>query len=494
MSDAVCAVDLGTSNIKAALVDDTGRILALVRTAVPHESSDFEFDPDGHADTLYRLIGELLAGRNHRVAAVSISSQRATVVPIAPDGTPARPAISWQDNRCSSAIGRFAERIGPDRFRRITGLPPSTLWSIAKILWLRENRPDTFRSVSHFALLHDYVMLKLGSEGIVADISNGSLSGMLDLRSSKWSSEVLDLSGIPESKLPRLVRPGELIGAVNADAARATGLPEGTPLVAGGGDQQCAALGVGVVDPGSCGVCLGTVAVISCPVSEPADSGGGFFCTSHVVPHRWVVEGILNSHGSALRWVRALLGADKAGDLDSLAEGSPPGARGVLFLPFLAGIGSPDFDAGTMGALAGLSLSSAPADIARAALEGVALEIARILDALRPVVSIDRLTASGGGMAHRLSNQILADLVGKDVSVCSAVESSLLGAAILAWTGVGRFVDPAEGARAWPCAEGEIVRPSLAQSHRDEIYNRYTSWVDAVKNADSRNHGCLLGG
>ncbi|MBI5499517.1 MAG: hypothetical protein HY907_04705 [Deltaproteobacteria bacterium] len=478
----VLSLDLGTTTFKAALCDDSGRLLA--RSSLPADSG-MEFDAGDACDRALRVVAALVRDGGvppREILAVAVASQRATVVPVGADGAASAPAMSWQDARAGDAAAEPAATLGAEHYRRVTGLPPSFLWSVSKILRFRRERPEAFARTGRFVLLHDWVLHALGVEGFVTDVANASLTGLLDVARADWSDEILDAVRLTRDRLSRVVASGTRVGSLSAVAAGATGLEAGTPLVAGGGDQQCAALGLGVVDPGRAALCLGTAAVVSCPVERPPEAPrGGFFCTVHVAPGRWVLEGIHNAFGASLRWAAAALGLPGVEALEELAAAGASG--GVRFVPHLAGAGSPEMDAGARAAFVGLGLEHDRRTLARAVFEGVALETRRILESLGAGVPVDRLVVSGGASRGALLIRLLADLTGRTLELCEEPDVTLVGAALLAWTGIGRFGDAREAALARAADVGAIVAPALDAGARDRLYAGYAGSVGGLRSA-----------
>ncbi len=493
MKELVCCVDMGTSRIKAALIDAEGGLRSVSHApagSARRAAREAAFDAESYFRRTCRAVRRAVAGSGlsaSRIRAVVLSNQRATVVPVGRDGLPVCPALGWQDTRGGRALERFIRRFGGARFIRITGLPPSTLWSLAKILWLRQEQPGVFRRAERFLLLHDYALHRFGAPGFVTDFSNASVTGLLNIRGRCWDPDVLEAAGLSEARLPALAQAGDIAGRLSRDVARATGLRWGTPLLVGGGDQQCAALGIGALDPGQTGLCLGTAAVVSCPTNRPVtDPRGRFFCTVHVVPDRWVLEGIQNTYGAAVRWTR-MRGRFGSGEkLRRIAEGGSPGASGALFFPFLAGIGSPDFDPDVRGAFVGLSLFHDRHDLARSVLEGIGLEMRRILDSMQGHLRGGRLIVAGGEITRRQGLEILADMTGCELRLSRTPDATLLGAALLAWTGLGRFRSLREAARRAVRETGPRVPVTLARRHRDALYQRYCRWVKVIRDMTAR--------
>ena len=493
MSVYVCCVDAGTSRIKAGLVDRRGKMIALAAAPAPqlsHGNGPLAFDPAAHYRVMCRLLRSVrrMAGvPAAQIAAISVANQRATIIALGADeGVLA--ALSWQDTRCSAAIDGFIRKFGAARFQRITGLPSSPLWSLGKILWLQQEHPAAYRSAAWFVLLHDYLMRRLGAPKFITDFSNASLTGLLDITQRDWSPALLRAVGIAAGQLPALQPAAARAGVLSAAAAAKCGLRAGTPLIVGGGDQQCAALGIGAVAPGDAGLCLGTAAVISCPVARPVHRRrGGFFCTAHVVPERWVVEGFHTTFGGALRWLLQLLRLRSVQEFEQAAMKASPAWQRITFLPFLAGIGSPDFDADARGVLAGLDLTHGRSEIARAAIEGVALETRRILEQVTPFVHLKRLVAVGGISARDIIPQAIADATGQPLFMCRTSEATLHGLACLAWTGVGAYRDIVAAARR--CAGGTLRRlqPAGGDPRRAARYTQYCAWVNAARRTADRS-------
>lgn len=477
--ELVCSVDLGTTRTKAALVDSSGKVVRALFASADDLVGEgrIELDAGQRFEETCRLLRGLLGAdaiRAGDVAALCLTNQRATVVPADERGQAVGPGISWQDARGGEAMSRFADGFGAGRFMEITGLPPSFLWTLSKVLWHREARPAAGLQASRWLLLPDYVLHRLGAEQLVTDASNASLTGMLDLDRRDWSDDLLSAAGLSRDMLPRIVSPGTMVGRLNAAAAAATGLSAGTPLVAGGGDQQCAALGLGVVDPGQAAMSLGTAAVLFAPADrKAADLSNGCFSTAHVVPDGIAREAIVSSFGSSIDWAVHALGLAGPAELDALAEGSPVGSRGAVFYPYLAGAGSLGFDATAHGAFLGIGLWTRRADLCRAVLEGTAMEARRLLEALDPVGGVNEIVLSGGAVESAVAVRILCDVMGRDLAIQTGGEPALLGAAMLAWIGAGRFRGVSDALSACAARAKRRLSPSSAAGGSEEPYRAW---------------------
>lgn len=481
--DLVCCLDMGTSHIKAALLDDAGRVAALSFSPVPPSAPGTppsEFDAAAHFRVACREIRRLTVahrGIADRVKAIAVTGQRASIVPLYHDRT--RPALGWSDTRGSAVLQRYRNRVANDQFRRLSGLPSSTLWSLAKILWLQQ--APLRRRPARYALLNDYMLWRLGAPGLITDFSSASLTGLLDTRRLEWSPVLLRAAGLTEEHLPALAPSGMVVGSLASRVAARCGLRAGTPLVLAGGDQQCADLGMGVLDDDDAGICLGTAAVVTCPSARPITrQDSGIFCTVHVAPNRWVLEGIHGAFGSSLSWIRSVLSLPSR-IRQVIAAGSYLNAP--LFLPFLTGMGSPDFDPDVRGSFVGLDASHTANDLVRGVILGNALELRRILEAMGSFTSRRRLTITGGEARSRVAIQALADVTGCTLRVSSTPHATLLGAALLAWTATGRFRTLRDAMGSGVERSRVLVAPRTNSKNFNEVYARYLHHVDGIRRA-----------
>jgi sugar (pentulose or hexulose) kinase len=484
---AICALDLGTTAVKAAIVDEGCRLVAGASRPAP-PLSDWEgfgsFDPVAYVDTLQRALAELLqqpAAQGADIAGLVVTSQRATVIGLDAGRAPVTPALSWQDASAAHHIAALAGEVGAVRLRKLTGIGPIFILPLAKILRLREVVPALLQRVETFALLPDYLLQCLGGE-LVTDASNASATGLFDIRRLDWNDELMALARVSREQFPTVAAAGTRVGSLCASVAERTGLKRGTPLYLGGGDQQCATLGAGAVGAGDASLCLGSAAVIEVPTNRPPDAMGAteaYYCQAHVVPGFRVIEAFHNAFGSSLDWGAAMLQCDVPA-LHELAASSPPGARGVTFYPYLAGIGSPDFDPSVPGTLTGLRLHHAREDIARAVLEGCCLEARRILESLEPAQPVERLIASGNALRGRLLPELLAAVLERPVELNVNPDASLVGAAALAWAGAGRCEDAAELVSGLN-RETDVVSPRSDLAFEGRSYVQYRASVAVAR-------------
>jgi D-xylulose kinase len=399
------------------------------------------------------------------IIGLSVTNQRETVVPVDEDGHPLRLAIVWQDRRTVEQCNWIREQNSPEDIYSTTGLTVDPYFTAPKILWIKQNEPDTFKNTHKFLLVHDYIVFRLTGR-MITDHSNASRTMLFDISKAEWSDDLLDSFGVPTEKLPDSLLPGSYVELVSKKAAKESGLSDGTAVVAGGGDQQCAALGVGVVRRGRIKSTTGTgTFMLAFSNNQRLDSERRVLCSRHVVPDTFVVEASMFTTGSALRWFRDQLGsvevriAEKRGvdPYEIMTEGAakvPAGSEGIIHIPHLVGAGAPYWNPYSRGVFAGLALGHTRAHLLRAILEGVSYEIRTNLEVMRDLqLPAEEVRVTGGAARSEVWMQIQADVLGIPVIRTEMEEATALGAAILACNGVGLFKSVAHAAE-------EMVRPA----------------------------------
>jgi xylulokinase len=374
-----------------------------------------------------------------------------------------RPAIIWCDQRTETECRWLADTIGVARLLALTSNPALTNFTLPKLLWVRAHEPAAWGRVRHVLLPKDFVRLRLSGE-YATDVADASGTLMLDVARRRWSHEIVVAAGLDAAILPRLFESPEVCARVSREGAAATGLIEGTPIVAGAGDQAAGAIGMGITRPGTVSATIGTSGVVFAATDRPSlDPGGRLHTFCHAIPGRWHVMGVTQAAGLSLRWLREQFGLAASGDqgydaMTAAAAAIEPSADGVLWAPYLMGERTPHLDPHVRAALIGLAANHTRGHITRAVLEGVAFSLRdsfTIFDELD--IPVRRVRLGGGGARSPLWCQIQADVYGHQVEVVSAGEGAAYGAALLA--GVG--------ARLWPTVDEAcdlLVRSSVAAS------------------------------
>lgn len=439
-------IDVSTTATKALLIDANGDVTASASSSygyeVPHPMWS-EQDPHVWWKATIGAIGELLARSGvpaSGIDAIGLTGQMHGSVLLDARGEVVRPAILWNDQRTVEECDEIRALVGRERLIRTTGNDALTGFTAPKLLWVARNEPENWERVSTVLLPKDYVRFRLTNE-FALDVAGGSGTILFDLAQRTWSGEILDLLGLEPSLFPQVFEGPEVTGAVSAEAANATGLQPGTPVVAGGGDQSANAVGVGAVEPGIVALSLGTSGVVFATSDGPAiEPEGRVHAFCHAVPGRWHMMGVMLSAAGSLRWLRDSFAPDTTfADLDEGASEVPPGSEGLIFLPYLTGERTPHPDPRARGALVGLTVSHDLRHVTRAVLEGVAFGLRDGLD-LMLASGVPRpraIRASGGGLRSVLWRQILADVLDTEIVTVETQEGAAFGAALLASVGAG---------------------------------------------------------
>jgi xylulokinase len=481
MRELILAHDLGTTGNKATLFDASGNMLrsafAGYDTAYP-QAGWAEQDPADWWRAVCRSSQQLLgqSGRDAReIAVISFSGEMMSCLPVDEAGRPLRSAIIWADQRADREAATIVDLLGAERTYRLTGHRASASYTAAKLLWVRTHQPEIYAHTHKVLQAKDYVAYRL--TGVYAtDYSDASGTNLFDLRARSWSEEILAALEIPPSLLPPAHPSASVIGAVTREAADCTGLAERTPVVIGSGDGACATAGAGVLRAGDAYTYIGSSAWTSYvsqePLYDPLQRTATF---AHLDPAYVFPTGSMQAAGGAYDWLERLLrdeGEERIyAQLDEMAAGVPPGAKGLLCLPYFIGERSPHWNPRARAAYIGLTMAHGRAEIARATLEGVALNLRAILEVFREQgAPIAAMRIIGGGARSPLWRQIVADVFNLPLlRPRLLVQATSLGAAIAGAVGVGLLPDYAS-ALDWVRVEpGEEPQPEHA-SRYDELY------------------------
>jgi xylulokinase len=442
---AVLGIDVGTGGSRAILVSDDGTLLASATSEhEPFRSPGpawAEQDPHDWWRASRVATRAVLADGQvgpSSIAAIGLSGQMHGAVLLDAAGEVVRPSIIWCDQRTAAECEWLTRTAGASRLLELTCNPALPNFTLTKLLWVREHEPQHWARVRHVLLPKDYVRFCLSGEHAI-DVADASGTLMLDVAKRKWSQEMLELSGIASSLLPDVFESPEVCARVSRSAAAATGLAEGTPIVAGAGDQAAGAVGMGIVRPGAVSATIGTSGVVFAATDRPAlDPQGRLHTFCHAVPGRWHVMGVTQAAGLSLRWIRDVL-KDRSYDLMTEEAGRvPAGSDGVLWAPYLMGERTPHLDPNARAGLVGLRASHTRGHIVRAILEGVAFSLRDSFSIFEELqVPVGRVRLGGGGARSPLWRGIQAAVYGYPVETVAAEEGAAYGAALLAGVGAG---------------------------------------------------------
>ena len=429
-------------------VDGSGRVVASAVAEYPLLSPRpgwSEQDPESWWEAARGVIGSV----GGDVTAIGLTGQMHGAVFLDAKDEVIRPAILWNDQRTAAQAEAITHRIGIKRLTEIAGNPALTGFQAPKILWMRDEEPDSYARVATVLLPKDYIRLRLTGEK-ATDVSDASGTLLLDLRKRDWSDEILDALEIPRSWLPPVYE---------------------SPQVAGAGDNAAAAIGLGIIRESLASCSIGTSGVLFAHTDALSlDPQGRLHAFCHAVPGRYHLMGVTLAAGGALRWWRDLIGEPDYDNLVERAATAPPGSEGLVFLPYLTGERSPHLDSRARGMFFGLTSRHDLSHMTRAVMEGVAFSLRDSLEVMEELGASPReIRATGGGTRNRFWRQLLADVFGRPIVRTVADEGPAYGAALLAGVASGAFASVEEA-----CASIEIS-PDICEpyQHRAHLYDQY---------------------
>lgn len=448
MDTILLAFDIGTSGLKASLVDENLNVLRNVTTTYPthhlsggaceQESADWWMS----AVRAMMMLRELSPEYVKRVEAIGISGHMLGCLPMDAEGQALRPAMIHADTRALAISNRLRAQYGRDYFYDITGNVLSPASSLCKAIWLKENEPEVYEKTVRFLQSKDYLVYRLCGKMDTTDLSDASHGGLMNLSTRQYDPDIFSVTGLDVNKYPQIRSSCEIAGYLTEEAACHLGLRAGIPVSVGGGDGACANVGAGAATPGTFYLSLGTTAWIAGPMSQP------FIDPKHRVFHMYTLDGngcnvfgTAQCAGRSISWAMDLFDISTARAFDASAAQSPAGAGGLIYLPYLEGERSPVFDALAQGVFFGIDTTHKRDHFTRAVLEGVAMGLSQILDTFREREDIRALRIIGGGAKSKLWKQIISDVCDvtlMDVSTFSDSATSL-GAAAAAGVGIGLY-------------------------------------------------------
>ena len=495
----ILAHDLGTTGNKASLFDEEGKVrassLSVYATEYPRPNW-VEQNPEDWWNAVCSSTKQLLktAGIHPKqVACITFSGQMMGCVALDKRARPLRNALIWADTRAIPQAEQLIAGVGMERAYRISGHRASASYSAAKIMWVRDHQPEIFAEAHKFVNAKDFIVARLS--GIFAtDFSDASGTNLYDLDSYDWSAPLLEAAGLDRSKLPDLHESTDVVGEVLASVVDEVGLAAGTPVVIGGGDGCCAAAGAGVVREGSAYNYIGSSSWIAIARKQPIyDPAMRTFTWAHMMRGMYSPCGTMQAAGGSYQWLRDTFcqpekeAAEKQNIspyelMNQLAEQSRPGAHGLLFFPYLLGERSPRWNPDARAVYFGLGMSHTRADIIRATLEGITLNLKVILDAFRQQgAQIEAMRVIGGGANGRTWRQIMANIYGVPIRRPALLaEATSFGAALAGGIGVGMYKDWSLAETLTPIVDEILPDPQLTGQYEKmyAIFNRaYEAFV-----------------
>lgn len=476
MEQVLLGIDIGTSACKVAVFARNGKVLAQsnqpYQVYYPHEGWA-EQDPEEWWNAICDGIRDCLSQgiSAEQIAGIGIDGQSWSCIPVDRDGNCLDRTPIWMDTRARDICDEVKAKLGFERIFSVAGNDFLPSYTTPKMLWFQKTKPEIYEKTAQFLQSNSYIGMKL--TGVMSmDVSQGYGVHFFEMKSCSFDESLAADLGLSVDKVPKLYASHEIIGTVTLQAAKRTGLREGTPVVAGGLDAACGTLGAGVYQVGQTqeqgGQAGGMSIVVDTALAHPK-----LILSPHVVPGTYLLQGGTVGGGGTLKWFKQEFGAgDSFDDLTQQAATVEAGSDGVIFLPYMAGERSPIWDPDAKGVYYGLSFDKTRAHMIRATLEGVAYALE---DNLRVAATtgakVDELIAMGGASNSVLWTQIKADVTGKTIRVPSSDTATTLGAVILAGVGIGMY-------RSFEEAIKETVAITRTQEPDPKAHRRYRAMME----------------
>jgi len=446
----VAGFDVGTSGVKCILVGEDGSVAVSKTQEYPISNPEegwSEQDPAYWWAGTYKAMKQAVQQSGVKaedIVGASLSGQMHGLVALDADDKVIRPAILWNDQRTEQECEEIiAAAGGLEGLLSYTNNTMLTGFTGGKIVWMKKNEPDNYARMKSFFMPKDYIRFLLTGQKFT-DVSDGAGTGLFDVEKRKFNFELIELLGLEKNIFPAVLESDEQAGSITRQAAALTGLPEGLPVYAGGGDAVIQTTGMGIVKEGTIGFIIGTSGIVSMALDGFGKNAGGkvqFFCNND--KNKWQAFGCQLASGGSLEWFKNTLSDknDPFKEINEGAEASTVGANGVIFLPYLTGERCPHSDPHARGVFFGLSVTTTKGDMSRAVMEGVTFglrEIYELILSSKPGISPSDVVTSGGGSKSKVWRQIQADIMGLPVkTLTGAAEGGAYGAAVVAGVGAG---------------------------------------------------------
>ena len=495
-TQSLIGIDVGTTRIKVVAYDLSGQVLAFAGTATPMRVPQpgwAELEAEDLITALHdslRVIGRRTG--DFDPAAIGVATFGVAGFLLSADGTVLHPAIAWYDRRTESYRERLRAMVADDEWFASSGMTPDHIYSILKLMWIRDHLPQTFARAARWLCLEDFVIRHLTGEAAI-EYSLAGRTGAFDRRSRAWNTPLLARVGIGPEMFAPAFEGGHAVGRLRPAVAADVGLPSSTVVCTGGHDHVCAAYALGALRPRTLVDSTGTAEAVEMVVpalpDDAAVMGAHYDCYAHAVRDRYVLSGHNPAVGAVLEWARGFTGMDGSAfhaQADLLAASVPPGADGLTCLPFFGGSGSPVGNRGARALVNGLSLQTSRADLVRAFYEGTAFWLLDNVETMAAMAGYapDRIVAGGGGSRSSVWVQIKADVLGCPIHVPEIAEAGAFGAALLAGCGAGLYPTPEaaleHAEQPEQIAEPDVARHTFYASLREERYDR---WRDVALGA-----------
>lgn len=480
----ILVIDVGTSSMRGVVFTHEGQELFCEQ--VPYRplylGNGWVEQPPADWESALCTVLSAAAGASQAggwpLEGIALTSQRSSVIPVDRDIRPLCRAIMWQDKRVE-ALCREREPENGWVFQRC-GSRVNPVFSGAKMAWIRQERPEIYQKTYKFLVVPDYLLYRLTGR-LATDHTYGSRSLLMGLKTRQWDRDLLALFGVEESKLCPLVEPGSLCGGLTEEMSAATGCPQGIPVITAGGDQQCGAVGQGVVKAGALSITAGTGGYLIAGAEEvPQGLGQDVLCNCSAIRGQYILESSVLACCSAFDWFRREFygpGCTPA-QLDAEAAQSPPGANGCICLPYFQGRSTPDWNTAATGVFHNVGLHTRRQDMLRALLEGIALELGRGVQAMGAYVPLGEIYINGGLTNSGPFNQMQSDVYGLRVLRRGKADATARGALIIAAHALGAYPSVESAYR--EISKNDAVQVYEPQEENTAAYRLLREQADAL--------------
>ncbi len=481
----IAGLDIGTTGCKLTVFDKDGSYLGKAYRDYPvfRAVTAHEIDISSMMESIFSVIGEMSA-RYPDIAGMGVTSFGETFVMTDETGTPLHNAMLYTDPRGITQCARLTERLGAKKIAEISGLAPHEMYSISKMMWLKENRPEIYAAAKHIFLIEDLVVWHLTGKAVI-DYSLASRTMAFDIRKLTWSRDIFEASGLNMSLMSDPVPTGTCAGHVTAHASERTGLNENCMIVSVSHDQVAAAVGAGAFDKSVAVDGAGTVECLT-PIYDSIPDidimrKGFFSVVPYVVPGRYVAYAFSYTGGALIQWCMETFCRGESNESMEEAYGRDE-PSGLLVLPHFAGAATPYMDTGSKGAILGLTTSTTASDIYHACLEGVVYEMMLNFEALsHSGIDFKKLNATGGGARSKVWMQMKADVLNLPITALKTSDAGTVGSAMLTGIATGLFKDLSDASKRM-IHEAETYHPRKNMHEKYmEIYGRYKKLYQAVR-------------
>lgn len=474
--NTILVIDLGTSSMRGVLYDEFGQNKKMIQVHYRPEylaNNRVEQDPLDWKNGLIEITSEAVKWTQEKglkIKGISVTSQRTSIIPVSKEGVPLHNAIMWQDKR-TIEICEEIEHYSEFVYNR-TGSKINPVFTAPKITWLKSNEPEIYHKAYKIIVIPDYIIYLMTGK-FVTDHTYGSRTSLMNIQTMEWDEDLLKLFDVDLEKLSDLVPQGSVVGHTTKEFSKKTGLPSDTPVISAGGDQQCAALGAGVIENGSIQATTGTGSfILASSDTLQLDPGMRIISNVSAIPDKYVLEASILTTSTVASWFSDNFYSENENQsaIETMLEDatkSPVGSKSLITFPHFQGRGSPDWNPLAKGLFFNVTLESARSDFARSIIESIALEISENIDIMREL--LDEITSIGiaGGLTRSsLFNQIQADVYGQQISLPANQETTSLGAWISASVALGIY---------------STYRTALDQAEKETGSTKYDPIVDNTK-------------